>query len=778
MEHSVKIPVRQLVELVLRGGSIDNRFGGMERALEGARIHRRLQKEGGERYQAEVFLTLTTQYEEIAFTVEGRADGIITEETGVVIDEIKTTATPLELVQEDFNRVHWAQALCYAYMYSLQHWLEGIAVRLTYFHVETEEIKRFQRDYSFLELEDFYFDLLRRYLVWARWQSQWRQTRTATMRALAFPFDRYRRGQRELAVAVYRTIQAKGKLYCQAPTGIGKTMSTLFPAVKAMGEGETEKIFYLTAKTITRQAAEEALRRMRNRGLRCKSVTLTAKDKICFLEERNCNPEACPYADGHFDRVNDALLELLQSDTDSMTREEIEICAKRFTVCPFELALDLTTWCDCVICDYNYLFDPTVYLKRFFSDHKGEYVFLIDEAHNLVDRSRSMFSAQLKKSAFLQLKKKLGKQEKRLSSLLRLVNEELLALRKRCAEQRDLVQKEALTTLNAQLNGLGVCCEEWLKEHRDSPLQPEVLQLYFDLLSYLKIAELYDERYVTFVETAGSEVTVKQLCLDPSYLLSEAMKRGKASILFSATLTPLNYFSTVLGGDEASKRYLLPSPFSQENLCLLVADRVSTRYPDREQSACVIADLIFTMISEKRGNYLVYFPSYLYMNRVYREFQERYPQVETLEQTSGMEERAREDFLARFDRSNEDTLVGFCVLGGIFSEGIDLKGDRLIGTAVVGVGLPQINREQDILRAYYNEQNQKGYEYAYQFPGMNKVLQAAGRVIRGEQDRGVVLLIDDRFCTYQYQALFPAHWSHYRRIHDAVGLQQALRLFW
>lgn len=515
---------------------------------------------------------------------------------------------------------------------------------------------------------------------------------------------------------------------------------------------------------------------MREEGLRLRTVTLTAKDKICFLEQRNCNPDACPYADGHFDRVNDALWEMLERE-DVFTREVVETYACRHRLCPFELALDLTLWSDCIIADYNYVFDPQVYLRRFFSGGKSPFVFLIDEAHNLVDRAREMYSAGLQKSAFLQLSRTLDKKDKLRRSLGR-INTAMVAMRKECGEAGFLKRKEPYLEFHKQLTRTAADCEEWMQRHPHAPQEEQLLTLYFDILTFLKIAELYDERYITWVQTKGSEVVLRLFCLDPSYLLSKAMERGKASVLFSATLTPLDYFISVLGGDENSKRLTLTSPFPQENLCLLVSDRISTKYKDRQDSLVPVADQIALTVSGKKGNYLAYFPSYAYLREVYQVFQKRYPAVATIVQRSGMEEEEREAFLQRFQADAADTLVGFCVLGGIYAEGIDLRGERLIGTVIVGVGLPQIGPEQDMIRDYYDRRDGRGFDYAYRYPGMNKVLQAAGRVIRDESERGVVVLIDQRFTSSAYRPLLPQHWRHYAAVRDGRMLEERLRRFW
>ncbi len=773
----IKLSVRKLVEFIMSSGSIDNRSTGVDRALEGSRIHRLLQKKGGEHYQAEVFLSLTTEVNNLVFTIEGRADGLVEEGDKITIDEIKTIDAPLESVDENFNQLHWAQAMCYGYMYGVNHQLEDIHIQLTYYHIHTEEIKRLNKKFQMKELEGFYFDLLVQYQKWAEFQIRWTETRNDSIKALQFPYQSYRRGQRELAIATYRTITNKGKLFCQAPTGIGKTMSTLFPTVKAMGEGEAEKIFYLTAKTITRQVAEDAIEEMRCQDLQLKTVTLTAKDKVCFLEERDCNPDKCPYADGYYNRVNDAVFELIQSQS-HFTRESIEQSAKKYQLCPFELALDLTWWCDCIICDYNYLFDPNVYLKRFFSDNKGDYVFLVDEVHNLVDRAKEMYSAELYKTSFLELKKQLGKQHKKLARSLTKINSALVQFRKMCEVDGFIVKKEAMEDFNGLLFRFIEVCKEWLQENSFSEVEPEVLKLYLDCRRYIKIAEFYDERYVTFIKAYDREVVIKQLCLNPTYLLNQAMQRGKASVLFSATLSPISYYTEILGGDEETKIYSLPSPFAQENAKLLITEFISTKYHQRQASLDPIADAIFTMINGKKGNYLIFFPSYQYMNEAYEVFHEKYPHVETIIQTNYMDEQEREGFIEKFQADNSTSLAGFCVLGGIFSEGIDLKGDRLIGAAIVGVGLPQLDTERNILKDYYQGENRMGYQFAYQFPGMNKVLQAAGRVIRGERDKGVVLLIDDRFTSASYQYLYPEHWNHRRVVKNMGELDNEVKDFW
>lgn len=780
MDQQVRLPVRQLVEFVLRGGSIDNRFGGADRALEGSRIHRRLQKQEGEGYRAEVKFVYTCSCGGTEFTIEGRADGLFSDENGVpFVDEIKTTAAPLEIITPDYNRLHWAQAECYAYFYAVQNGLPEVGVRLTYFQIETEEVKRFSRRMSLTELEEFFFDLLRRYKIWADFQQDWALLRSSSIQPLAFPFPSYRKGQREMAAAVYRTVQHSHRLFCQAPTGIGKTVSALFPAVKAMGNGFTEKIFYLTAKTITRQAAEAAFAQMRKQPLRLKTVTLTAKDKICFLEKRSCNPVDCPYANGHFDRVNGVLLDMLQKE-DNFSRDVIERFAKAGNVCPFELSLDLSLWCDCIICDYNYLFDPTASLKRFFGEAGGNYAFLIDEAHNLPDRAREMYSARISKSAIRSLKNSLGKDgDKRLKSSLTKADTAMRELRKECGEAKAVCRAEPPEALSQLFTALISRLEEWLESHLEAPQHAEALELYFALLDFQKKSELYDDHYVTLLYPSGYDLTVSLYCRDPSALVDQALRKGRSAVLFSATFSPMGYYQAVLGSEENCLGCRLPSPFPQENLGLFINDRISTRYQDRETTYDAVAENLYALVAAKKGNYMLFFPSYSYCRQVYERFcalcgEEIRPVI----QQSGMTEEEREQFLMQFEEERPQSLAAFCVLGGIFSEGIDLKGSRLIGAAIVGVGLPQIGPEPDAVRDYYQEKNGMGFDFAYRFPGMNKVLQAAGRVIRDMEDRGAVLLIDQRFTQPAYQNLFPAHWSHWRRVRTSEELSAVLIQFW
>ena len=822
----LRLPIRQLVEFLLRTGSIDSRFTGFDRANEGARLHRKLQKAAGESYEAEVFLSAERTVEDITFTIEGRADGIFTENGLVTIDEIKTTAIPTDEITEDMNPCHWAQGMLYAAIYGQQNGLERLAVRLTYYQIDTDEIVRFTRKFSIDELEAFFLDLLRQYLPWARRQLDWNTRRNQSLRELKFPFATYRPGQRALAGEIYRACAAgktpdrKGgtRLFCQAPTGIGKTMSAIFPALKAIGEGKGEKLFYLTARNTTQTAAEDAVARLRSASpeLSLRSVTLTAKEKACLCKDEeghpSCLPEACPYANGYYERIKDALAALLDGDG-NFSRNVLTETAKQFTVCPFEMGLDLSEWCDVVIGDYNYLFDPVVHLRRFF-DGAGDWLFLVDEAHNLPDRARAMYSASFRKSSLTEAKRALGRGKGSLKTALTKADKAFLEVRKTVAklaprhqpvtaqeepvtEQTSLLDtpetavtlpepifaengtvflKELPDILRKPLGAVQAPLQAWLEDNPDDPAHGQLLELYFAVQDMTRSAERYDEHFVTQLTAYGSDLELSILCLDPSPFVAASLACGRAAAMFSATLTPPGYYKNVLGCPDA-RAVALESPFPAEHIGLYCLP-VSTRYRDREKSVSAISDALAVLANGKVGNYLAFFPSYAYMKQVWEDFSARYPDIETLVQESGLDDAGRAAFLEKFAPDPEKTLLGFGVMGGIFGEGVDLVGDRLIGCAVVGVGLPQVNPRQEILKRYYDELSGTGFEYAYRYPGMNKVLQAAGRVIRTQEDKGVVLLLDDRFARNEYARLLPKHWAHLRYLRTAKELEEQLNRFW
>ena len=780
----IRISVRNLVEFVIRSGDIDNRrtAGAEKDAMQaGSRIHRKLQKRMGEDYRSEVVLRHTVEMDGYQILLEGRADGVIESPTETVIDEIKAVYMDLRLLEEPVP-VHLAQALCYAYMYGCSHNLERIGIQLTYCSIETEEIRRFRQDRTWEELEEWFEGLIHEYVKWAEYLYRHGLRREESLKELSFPYE-YRKGQKELAVSVYRAVRRKANLFIQAPTGIGKTLSTVYPALKAMGEGFGEKLFYLTAKTITRSVAEECFGLLREKGLYFTTVTITAKEKLCPMEKPQCNPDDCPLAKGHFDRVNDAVFAVIHEQK-AITREVILEYSEQFCVCPFEFCLDISNWADGIICDYNYVFDPDVRLKRYFADGaEGDYFFLMDEAHNLVSRAREMYSASIIKEEVLLTKKVLGHRAPALGRQLTRLNKALLEMKRECDGYQLLKDAGHLVSV---LNSVFGEMEKYLEKPGGEDGRDTILDFYFSVRHFLNMYERVDEHYRIYTELLPSgEFVIRLYCVNPIENLAQCLSQGKAAVFFSATLLPLRYYRMLLSDQEEDYTVYVPSPFPQERRLLLAATDVTSRYTRRNETEYRrVLHYIQAMASAKKGNYIVFFPSYQYMNRV-REVEKHFGKtgksMEVLIQDSHMTEEEREAFLQKFSpertAERDTSLVAFCVMGGLFSEGIDLTGDRLIGVIVVGTGLPMVCTEQKILQGYFEEAGKDGFAYAYQYPGMNKVLQAAGRVIRTASDQGVILLLDDRFWRREYRELFPREWSDVKRV-SLSSLEQELQAFW
>ena len=778
-KKQVRISVRALVEFVLRSGDIDNRRSGAaqkDAMAAGTRIHKKIQKRMGGNYRAEVPLKYTAldEEEDIELLVEGRADGIFEEDGIVTIDEIKGVYMDLERLTEPVA-VHMAQAMCYGYFYCCDRDLDGVRIQLTYCNLETEEIRRFHEDRSKEELEAWFRSVIHEYFKWARYLCHHELQRNQSISGLEFPFP-YREGQRDLAVAVYKTISRKKRLFIQAPTGIGKTLSTIFPAVQAMGAGKASKVFYLTAKTITRTVAEEAFRILRSRGLVFTAVTISAKEKLCPMEKTECNPEACPYAKGHFDRVNEAVFDILHLEQE-MDRETVLRYAEKYRVCPFEFCLDISSWTDGIICDYNYVFDPNVRLKRYFADGaSGDYLFLVDEAHNLVSRAREMYSASVYKEDFQEVKRIIKGKSPRLERQLDRCNKLLLSMKRECGDWQLL---EDVTGLAAGIMTAFSYMETFMEEFPEFPERETVLDFYFCLRDFLNVYEELDGHYRIYEENReDGSFLVRLFCVDPSRLLSRCMDQGASTILFSATLLPVRYYKTLLSGNQEDYAVYVNSPFPEENRLLMVAEDVSSRYTRRSPSEYrKVADYIRIVTQSRPGNYMVFFPSYQYMGEIEEILEEEPLKADLLVQGQGMGEAEKAEFLEEFEKERSHSLAAFCVMGGVFSEGIDLKEERLIGVIVVGTGLPMVCAEQEVLKGYFDETEEKGFDFSYQYPGMNKVLQAAGRVIRTPGDRGVILLLDDRFLRRDHLELFPREWEHFQVVNRG-NAARCLEDFW
>lgn len=789
--QELHISVRNLVEFIFREGDIDNRTGKLASAdamMEGSRIHRKIQKSMDASYQAEVPLKMEVLAANYVLVVEGRADGIAygnfipdrSEEKEApkelyYIDEIKGVYRNVAAMEQPVY-VHKAQAMCYAFIYAKQNHLDQIGVQMTYCNLDTEEIHYFRDQFDWETLKAWFDRLIEDYRKWADWQMAWKQERQESIHRLRFPFP-YRKGQKKLVEDVYRSIMRKKTLFIEAPTGVGKTISTIFPAVKAVGENLADRIFYLTAKTITASVAKDTFALLAQQGYQAKVIQLTAKEKLCMCEEMDCNPVSCPCAKGHYDRVNDAVFDLLQK-SDLFTREEILAQAEAYQVCPFEMSLDVATWADNIVCDYNYVFDPNVALKRFFQDGiKGDYLFLVDEAHNLVERSREMYSAQLCKEDLLAVKRILKNHSAGICRTLDKCNKAMLEMKRECENYKVL---ESVGTLTFHLMRLASQMDEFLEKPRELPEKQTVMDFYFALRNFLNVYDLVDDRYVVYSRmTEEGHFIIRLFCVDPSANLQKCIDKSNSTIFFSATLLPINYYKRLLSTKEDNYAIYAQSTFDENQRLIAFGRDVSTKYTRRNAGEYEkMAAYIRAVTGEKRGNYMVFFPSYRLMQEVYDLFAGQVgEEYELLLQHSNMKEHEREAFLTAFEEEREKTLVAFCVMGGIFGEGIDLKHDRLIGAVIVGTGLPQISVEREILKNYYDTKGESGFDYAFRYPGMNKVLQAAGRVIRTAEDRGVILLLDERFLKREYEPLFPREWNR-RSVCNLPQLQEEVKKFW
>lgn len=785
IQREYQVSVRSLVEFILRNGDIDHRVPGtrdQEAMLAGSRLHRKIQGKMGSDYEAEVPLSITIPGEAYRLVIQGRADGIITppDEGAVMpvcVDEIKCMYQNVMRLKEPYL-LHKAQAMCYAFMYGIRHDCMHMEIQITYCNIETEEIRRFRESFSMETLTEWFTRLTESYQKWITFHYEHEKKRQASIAKLTFPYP-YREGQRELVRSVYLSISRKHRLFIQAPTGIGKTLAVLFPAVAAMGQEKCGRIFYLTAKTIGRSVAEESFQLLRNEGACLSALTITAKEKVCPLEEMECNPAACERAKGHFDRVNEAIYDVLTHE-EQITRQIIESYAAKHQVCPYEMSLDISNFVDAIICDYNYAFDPQARLKRFFSDVEKtddiQNVFLIDEAHNLVDRAREMYSASLTREEIEEMCQVMEYQSRKIYRELTLCRDELIYLKRNFTESV-LIGETEINALVLHLMRLYGELEEYLHEYPDFDGRKEVLNFYFHVSAFLDVVELLDEHYRIYCLYEENRFMVRLFCINPASNLRACMDKAVSTVLFSATLLPVNYYKKLLTGEKKDYAVYVKSPFAQENRLLFAATDVTSKYTDRGVHTYQrILEYIRRLFTQRKGNYMVFFPSYQLMNEVYQ-CSEAAPltgaRIQLQEQ--GMDEAQREVFLHQFEE--QQNLIAFCTLGGIFSEGIDLVREKLIGCLVVGTGLPQICRERDIVKGYFEELGMNGFDYAYRYPGMNKVMQAAGRVIRTADDRGVIGLLDFRFLEQSYTGLFPREWADCKIV-DMHNLEQVLAEFW
>lgn len=773
----IELSVHQLVDFLLRSGDIDNRVFNRSSQTEGSRLHSVYQSSQGKNYISEYPLRKQFLIDNIEIVLQGRADGIIKKsEQEYIIDEIKTTVIELEEFKEANIQWHLGQAKCYAYMFADALKLNSIGVRLTYIK-QGKNSKKLIDEYHFQfeELERDIYEYLDNYLQFYHVIMRLNEQRDASIKELTFPFKSYRKGQKDFSNAVYNAAKNKEKLFIEAPTGIGKTMSAIYPYVKYLKEDEQSKIFYLTAKATGKDNAHKALNILRDKGLNISDIIITSKEKICFCKGKSCNPDECPFTKGYYNKIKNIIKESVIR-YDDFDYETICHIAKKNSVCPFELELDLSLFCDVIICDYNYVFDPVSYMKRYFDEDASHYLVLVDEAHNLVDRSKDMYSAYIDKKMFLTAKHSLrGVANRKIKNALARINKVFIEY-EATIEPGTLKVDDFSDLLYKEFNHFVTAYQEVSKED-NKVISKELTDFYIEVNKFMKIAELLADHFLTYVKKEIDNITFKIYCLDASRFLASTYSRVNSTALFSATLSPIDYYVDVLGGNiNKDNNMVLDSPFPKENLKLIIAPKVSIRYKDREKSYADVAGYIKTFVTSKVGNYFVYLPSYEYLDRILPllDFDDT---VDVLIQKKEMSEQEKQEFIDAFHQIDERSKVGLAIIGGAFGEGIDLVGDLLIGVAIVGIGLPKINYESNQVVEYYKNNDIDGFSYAYTYPGMNKVMQAVGRLIRTESDRGVALLIDERYMWNDYKSLFKKEWSDYEVVYSPIELKGSLQNF-
>lgn len=779
MSIQIKLSVHQLVDFLLRKGDIDTRVYSSTTMQEGTRIHAMYQARQGSDYISEYPLRQTITINEYEFILEGRADGIIKKGNDYTIDEIKSTVASLDEFKKDQHEWHLGQAKCYAYMFMKEQKLPTIGVRMTYIRQGKKDEKSIDNyRFSAEEIESYIKELLARYIDFYEVIVRHEKERNASIKDLPFPFKSYRTGQKQLAKYSYSIAKNGGRLFVEAPTGIGKTVSTIYPFIKTLQQNKDCKIFYLTAKNSGKEAAYSTIKILKEHGLILKNIVISAKDKICFSKGKGCNPEECPYAKGYYHKIQNIIRESLLIHSD-FNYDSITQIAMENEVCPFELELDLSLYCDAIICDYNYMFDPLVYMKRYFDSDSSAYLALIDEAHNLIDRSQEMYSARISSKKFDLARKSVKKLEhKKVNSAIRRVTKVFSIMRKEFSSGETVIDFFDDATYRA-LSAFSLAVQD-LSKNDNKLMTPELLDFYLDVNKFIKISEFFSEKYVAYVRVSSGkkkDVLLSLYCLDASKFLKRRLDAIKGSVLFSATFSPSEYYISLLGGDVQKDPYLLlGTPFKREQLLFLVAPKVSTKYTQREQSYEEIANYIVEFVSHKTGNYMIYAPSYEYQERLLPLLEQKCSH-KILLQRKDMTDQEKESFVVQFVKDPQETTIGFAIIGGSFAEGIDLVEDRLIGAVIIGVGLPKINFDSDQIAKYYNSLSLSGKDYAYTYPGMNKVMQAVGRVIRSEKDNGAVLLIDERYAQSHYRDLFRHEWSDYRIVLNTEEIGEELKSF-
>ncbi len=774
-----------MTDFLFRSGDLSSGSADLSNTamLKGAKVHRKLQKERKDKcpyYKTEYKVKLQTECRGFTYNISGQIDGLTPNGDGSVIDEFKTTTKKAQLLDWDTYPAYSAQVKMYGCMYCLENSLSFVTLCLSFYDYDGDEVSTLQREYTFTELYSWFEQTLSKYTQWMELSYNHKMLRDASIGKLSFPFGEYRKNQRELCAKVYRCIRDSKRLYAQAPTGIGKTVSTLFPALKAVGESHGEKVFYLSAKTVGALAASDCMGIMNKSGLVSKTILLNAKERICPHKETGCMVGECEECEGHFDRVNEALFELV-SDSGIIDIARIQQLAQKHKVCPFELQLDASEFCDVVIGDYNYFFDPKAHLMRYFNDG-GNYIVLCDEAHNLAERAREMFSSRLSVLFVKSFSKHFKTKRALLNKLKKCVDVlENYRIKLSATDKTDL--KECLSA--TELEPFFAFCDAYLRflsDEGNKDIKKATLELYFELSFFTQIYMLNSSNpdfFEEYIHKENTDCIYNIVCTDPSQLINEACGKIRSTVFFSATLSPFDYYLRMLGKGEDDELIDVPSPFPKDNLVVCVVKNISTRFRDREASMEYACEIVYAACSVKTGNYMVFFPSYSYMNACFDLFCDMYPNIDAVCQTQNMTKEQKEEFLDRFCANPTQSLVAFCLCGGIFSEGVDLVGDRLSGAVVIGTGMPGISFERDLLKEHFDKTigENCGFNFAYTYAGLNNVFQAGGRVIRTQNDVGFIVLADDRYMKISHRKNMPEHWKNFNIVSDSQTLGDIVKSF-
>jgi len=770
MNKPIKLGIRQLVEFACRSGDLGYDGGPSPSALEGIQTHQKIQKRYRNAASAEQVVKLEITIDEYDIELGGRVDLLFADETPPRVEEIKTVYSFMSDFTNDYDEPHWAQVKCYAVAYALEHQLDAIAVSLNYVNLFNQQEHRQTRNFQRAELETFLEEVLRRYIDWYHLVSQHHDRLVNSANALAFPFENFRAQQHRFAASVYRSIKQNISLLAEAPTGSGKTISTLFPSVKAIGEDIADQIIYLSAKTSGQNEALKAIGAMIDTGLQASYLIVQAKAKACAClhDETEIDENGkCRRTLGFYDRLPAAREALFRQG--KLSSETIKAIADEHSLCPFELSLQMLPWIDIVVCDLNYIFDPLVQLSYFRTDRKRK-LLLIDEMHNLVDRARQMYSASISRSQI-----KLAAKCDNSAAVSRAISSigKALDLATRQQTKAETISNEVPAALTRAINRFSE--KLGLDLFGNKRISAQTLDFAKALFRFQCIANLYADHHRTIATRPVHQREIRLLCLNAFEYLQKIYPLFHAVCGFSATLSPAGYFHQALGLIEKTQSLKLESSFPPDNLQVNICSYVDTRYRQRDSYIAQICTTIERCYAAKPGNYLVFFSSYAFMQKVHDHFAAHYAEIDTMVQMRAANDQQRAEFLSHyFERNNT---LGFAIMGGIFAEGIDYVGSALIGTIIVGVGMPQANTEQQLIQQDFDAMQLNGFDFAYRFPGLTRVQQSAGRVIRSDTDYGVVILLDQRFQRADYRQHFPPHWqtSH---CPDLDTLERSLIEFW